>query len=62
MRPRRVSSRRLSPPTQMVLSLQAAPIVALDSTGRAGIVAALARLLLEAVRPAREREGGDDAQ
>jgi hypothetical protein len=62
MRPRRVSSRQPSATTQMPLPLQGERILTLDSNGRRGVVAALACLLLEAVGPARDREGGDDAQ
>jgi hypothetical protein len=60
MRPRRVSSRPSSTTTQMPLPLHATRILALTSTSRTGVVAALARLLLEAARPAPD-ERGDDA-
>jgi hypothetical protein len=61
MRPRRVSSRPSSTTTQMPLPLHATRIFALTSAGRTGVVAALARLLLEAARRTRD-EGRDDAQ
>jgi hypothetical protein len=60
MKPRRMSSRPTTP--QMPLPLHASRIFTLDSNGRAGVVAALARLLLEAVGPARYGEERADAQ
>jgi hypothetical protein len=61
MKPRRVASRPSSATTQMPLPLYATRIVAFPGIGRAGVVAALARLLLEAARPARNHDGGHDA-
>jgi len=60
MKPRR-SARRL-PTTQLSLPLQALQVTALDAHERAGLIAVLARLLLEAVPPGRESEGTDDAE
>lgn len=61
MRPRRLS-RRSRPPTMQLRLLPPAPrVVGLAPEERAGVIAALARLLLQAVRPARKLEGADDA-
>jgi hypothetical protein len=61
MRPRRLS-RRSRPPTMQLSLLRPAPcVVRLAPEERAGVIAALARLLLEAARPAHLREGADDA-
>jgi hypothetical protein len=40
--------------------LQASPITALDTPDRAGVIALLARLLVEAARPACAQEDADD--
>jgi hypothetical protein len=45
---------------QLFLPLRPTPIPALPAKDRAGVVAALARLLLEAARPWPEGEGDDD--
>jgi hypothetical protein len=56
------SSRHRRPPTaQLSLPLQASRIATLDTSERAGVIALLARLLVEAARPAREPEGSHDA-
>ncbi len=61
MRLRRLSRR--SHPLTMQLSLlrPTSRVVALAPEERAGVIAALARLLLEAARPAHAPEGVDDA-
>lgn len=61
MKPSRSSPHRRPPPAQLSLPLQASRIAALDTPARAGVVALLARLLIEAARPAREPEDTDDA-
>ncbi len=61
MRPRRASPRRSFPTTQLSLPLETTQLVALDAMRRPHVVAVLARLLLEAGRPGRRSEGGDDA-
>lgn len=62
MKPRGMLCRVPSPKTQLLLPLHAVRIFVLDSCVRAGVVAALARLLLEAARPPRRREGRADAE
>jgi hypothetical protein len=61
MKPRPSSARRRPPTRQLLLPLPASRVGALDARYRAGVIATLARLLLEAARPAELREGGDDA-
>jgi hypothetical protein len=46
---------------QLLLLPPAPRVVELAPEERAGVIAALARLLLQAVRPARKLEGADDA-
>jgi hypothetical protein len=60
MRPRQVSRR--TPPVSMQLSLllPAPRVTALAPEARAGVVAALARLLLEAAGSTPASEGGDE--
>lgn len=60
MKPRRSSVRRRPSTSQMLLTLEAARISALGADERAGVIAVLARLLLEAARLPRDREGPDD--
>jgi hypothetical protein len=61
MKPSRSSPHRRPPIVQLSLPLQASRIMALDIPDRAGVIALLARLLIEAVRPAREEEATHDA-
>ncbi len=61
MKPSRSSRRRRPPTGQLTLPLEAPRIVALDTTARAGLVGLVARLLVEAARPAREPEGAHEA-
>lgn len=61
MRPRRLSRRDRPSMMQLSLLLPAARVVMLAPEERAGVIAALARLLLEAARPADLREDADDA-
>jgi hypothetical protein len=59
MKPTRSSSR--TPPLlpQLSLPLRPTPITALSAKDRAGVVAVLARLLLEAARPWPDSEDDD---
>ena len=59
MKPTRSSSH--PPLPQLSLLLHPTPITALNAKDRAGVIAVLARLLLEAALPWPER-GGDDAR
>jgi hypothetical protein len=61
MRPRRLSRRNRPPTMQLSLLLPAPRVVMLGPEERAGVIAALARLLLEAARPAHTLEGADEA-
>ena len=61
MKPSRSSPHRRPPTAQLSLPLQASRIATLVPSERAGVVALLARLLVEAARPAREPEGTHDA-
>jgi len=61
MRSRRVSRRSHPLTMQLSLLLPTPRAVALTPEERAGVIAALARLLLEAARPAHAPEGVDDA-
>lgn len=61
MKPIRVSPHRRVPTAQLSLPWPASRITALDTVDRAGVIALLARLLLEAARPAREPGDAHDA-
>ena len=61
MKPSRSSLHRRPPIVQLSLPLQASRITAVDTPDRAGVIALLARLLVEAARPAREPEDAHDA-
>jgi hypothetical protein len=61
MKPRRLSRRPLPLTTQLSLPFQATRVAPLDEQARAGLIAVLAGLLSEAVRPPRDAEGADDA-
>jgi hypothetical protein len=61
MKPRSLSARRRLPATQMALPLEAVRIAALDSSGRATVIAVLASLLRQAVAPPQGRESINDA-
>jgi len=61
-----MSSRRLAPKTrlparQQALALQPATTTAMVTYGRAAVVAALARLLLDVARAGALKEAADDA-
>jgi hypothetical protein len=59
MRPTRSSSHTLPPLPQLSLPLHPTPISTFNAKDRAGVIAVLARLLLEAALPWPEREGDD---
>ena len=61
MKPSRSSPHRRPPIVQLSLPLQASRITALDTPDRAGVIALLARLLVEAARPARAQDDAHDA-
>ena len=61
MKPRRSSRRPRPATTQLSLPLYATRVAPLDEQARAGLIAVLAGLLAEAVRPARDAERADDA-
>jgi hypothetical protein len=61
MKPSRSSPHRRPPIVQLSLPLQASRITALDTLDRAGVIALLARLLVEAARAAHAQEDAHDA-
>ena len=61
MKPSRSSRHRRPPTAQLSLPLQVSPITALNTPDRISVIALLARLLVEAVRPACAQEDADDA-
>jgi hypothetical protein len=61
MKPSRSSPHRRPPIVQLSLPLQASRITALDTLDRAGVIALLARLLVEAAQPAHAQEDAHDA-
>ena len=61
MKPRRSSRRPRSATPQLPLPLHATRVAPLDEHARASLIAVLAGLLSEAVRPARDAERTDDA-
>ena len=61
MRPTRSLSHPLPPLPQLSFLLHPTPISTLNAKDRAGVIAVLAQLLLEAARPWPKR-GGDDAR